>query len=345
MSFSEEDSRGRVFLVTGGAGFIGSAVVRLILQKGVGRVAVVDKLTYAGRMENLSAVSADPNFTFYHEDICHGDALKEIFASVRPTNVLHLAAESHVDNSILAPAEFIRTNIDGTYTMLEVARNYYCTLTPDEQIHFRFQHISTDEVYGDLISTDATPFCETSPYQPSSPYSASKAAADHLVRAWHRTYGLPTIITNCSNNYGPYQHPEKLIPRVISAAMAGTAIGVYGDGLQRRDWLHVDDHAEALLTVALRASAGSCYAIGGGCECTNMELVNKICRILDELRPRATSYATLITHVSDRPGHDRRYAINADKIQRELGWSPAQTLDSGLRQTIQWYLDHQEWCR
>ncbi len=337
----------RTFLVTGGAGFIGSAVVRLLIAETPHKVAVVDKLTYAGNPENLAAVASDPRYAFYQEDICDRAAMDRVFAETKPDNVLHLAAESHVDRSIDAPGDFIRTNVEGTYTLLEAARKYWSALDGDRKERFRFQYISTDEVFGDLDTPDAPRFCETTPYAPSSPYSASKAAGDHLVRAWHRTFGLPVLLTNCSNNYGPYHFPEKLIPLVILSALAGKPLPVYGTGAQIRDWLYVDDHARALVAVALHAPVGETYTIGGENEQTNLDVVKRICAILDQLRPRPDGrpYADQITFVTDRPGHDRRYAIDPAKIERELGWRPRETFDTGLRKTVQWYLDNQEWCR
>ncbi|MBQ9336351.1 MAG: dTDP-glucose 4,6-dehydratase [Lentisphaeria bacterium] len=334
------------FIVTGGAGFIGSAVARLLIRDTPHQVCVVDKLTYAGNPESFAEVSGDPRFRFEKADICDREAMDRIFADFRPTHVMHLAAESHVDRSIDGPGEFIRTNIFGTYTLLEAARKYYGSLDTQEQAGFRFHHISTDEVYGDLKGPEDF-FRETTPYAPSSPYSASKASSDHLVRAWKRTFGLPTLVTNCSNNYGPYHFPEKLIPLVILHALDGRELPVYGKGEQIRDWLYVEDHARALYLVATRGVPGETYNIGGHNEKKNIEVVRKICSLLDELRPRpdGKSYAEQIVFVKDRPGHDLRYAIDADKIGRELGWKPQETFESGIRKTVEWYLAHKDtWC-
>ncbi len=334
------------FIVTGGAGFIGSAVTRLLIRDTPHPVCVVDKLTYAGNPESFAEVSGDPRFRFEKADICDRDAMDRIFADFRPTHVMHLAAESHVDRSIDGPGDFIRTNIVGTYTLLEAARKYYSGLDSQAQAEFRFHHISTDEVYGDLNGPGDF-FRETTPYAPSSPYSASKASSDHLVRAWKRTFGLPTLVTNCSNNYGPYHFPEKLIPLVILHALDGRELPVYGKGEQIRDWLYVEDHARALYLVATRGVPGETYNIGGHNEKKNIEVVRKICALLDELRPRpdGKSYAEQIVFVKDRPGHDLRYAIDADKIGRELGWTPQETFESGIRKTVEWYLAHKDtWC-
>ena len=334
------------FIVTGGAGFIGSAVTRLLIRNTPHQVCVVDKLTYAGNPESFAEVSGDPRFQFEKADICDREAMDRIFAEFRPTHVMHLAAESHVDRSIDGPGDFIRTNIFGTYTLLEAARKYYSGLDPQAQAGFRFHHISTDEVYGDLNGPEDF-FRETTPYAPSSPYSASKASSDHLVRAWKRTFGLPTLVTNCSNNYGPYHFPEKLIPLVILHALDGRELPVYGKGEQIRDWLYVEDHARALYLVATRGIPGETYNIGGHNEKKNIEVVRKICSLLDELRPRpdGKSYAEQIVFVKDRPGHDLRYAIDADKIGRELGWKPLETFESGIRKTVEWYLAHKDtWC-
>ncbi len=340
-------------LVTGGAGFIGSAVVRHLIGNTAYEVANLDKLTYAGNLESLASVSDSPRYRFYQVDICDAAALETVFAEFRPTAVMHLAAESHVDRSIDGPAAFIETNIVGTYTLLEAARRYWSALPEDERAAFRFHHISTDEVYGDLEGTDDL-FTETTPYAPSSPYSASKASSDHLVRAWQRTYGLPVLVTNCSNNYGPYHFPEKLIPHVILNALAGKPLPVYGDGSQIRDWLYVEDHARALVEVVCKGQVGETYNIGGHNEKRNLQVVETICDLLDELVPGADdrgartgrprrSYRELITFVKDRPGHDRRYAIDASKIERELGWKPEETFETGLRKTVQWYLDNRDW--
>ncbi|KHL68555.1 dTDP-glucose 4,6-dehydratase [Pseudomonas flexibilis] len=331
-------------LVTGGAGFIGSAVVRHLIGNTTHEVASLDKLTYAGNLESLDSIADSPRYSFYRVDICDALALDRVFAEFQPTAIMHLAAESHVDRSIDGPADFIETNIVGTYTLLEAARRYWSGLEPAAKAAFRFHHISTDEVYGDLEGTDDL-FTETTPYAPSSPYSASKASSDHLVRAWQRTYGLPTIVTNCSNNYGPYHFPEKLIPHMILSALAGKPLPVYGDGSQIRDWLYVEDHARALVEVVTRGEIGETYNIGGHNEKRNLEVVETICALLDELKPAADgrSYKELITFVKDRPGHDRRYAIDASKIERELGWKPQETFESGIRKTVQWYLDNRQW--
>lgn len=335
-------------LITGGAGFIGSAVVRHIIQNTENVVINVDKLTYAGNLNSLIDVADSPRYYFSQVDICNSIALKDIFELHQPDAVMHLAAESHVDRSIDGPAAFIQTNIVGTYTLLEVVRCYWNQLTDDRKSAFRFHHISTDEVFGDLHGTNDL-FTETTPYAPSSPYSASKASSDHLVRAWHRTYGLPVIVTNCSNNYGPYHFPEKLIPLVILNALAGKPLPVYGQGHQIRDWLYVEDHARALYQVVTEGVIGETYNIGGHNEKQNIEVVLGICQLLEELAPVKPAgiayYADLITYVVDRPGHDLRYAIDAGKIARELGWSPQETFDSGLRKTIEWYLKNEDWWR
>ncbi len=335
-------------LVTGGAGFIGSAVVRHIVDNTSDSVVNLDKLTYAGNLESLAHVSGDPRYAFEQVDICDATEVARVFREHRPDAVMHLAAESHVDRSIDGPADFIQTNIVGTYTLLEAAREYWRALGEDERNAFRFHHISTDEVYGDLEGPEDL-FLETTPYAPSSPYSASKASSDHLVRAWRRTFGLPTLVTNCSNNYGPYHFPEKLIPLVILNALEGKPLPVYGKGDQVRDWLYVEDHARALYQVVTEGVVGETYNIGGHNEKRNIEVVRAICGLLEELRPEKPAglgnYTDLITFVADRPGHDLRYAIDAGKIQRELGWSPSETFETGLRKTVQWYLDNQEWCR
>ena len=371
-------------LVTGGAGFIGSAVVRHIINDTDYSVVNVDKLTYAGNLESLARVSDNPRYAFEQVDICDAIELKRVFNQYQPDLVMHLAAESHVDRSIDGPGEFIHTNIVGTYTLLEQARAYWSQLEGDKKVNFRFHHISTDEVYGDLPHPDELDrhatlamtetviarsesdaaihpsqplplFTEQTAYAPSSPYSASKAASDHLVRAWLRTYGLPTLVTNCSNNYGPYHFPEKLIPLMILNALEGKPLPVYGKGNQIRDWLYVEDHARALVLVATQGKVGETYNIGGHNEKQNIEVVKTICDILDEIKPPViarsdsdvaiSSYKDLITYVKDRPGHDMRYAIDASKIQRELGWTPQETFKSGIRKTVQWYLDNQNWCQ
>jgi dTDP-glucose 4,6-dehydratase len=333
-------------LVTGGAGFIGSAVIRQILKDTHYDVVNVDKLTYAGNLESLSQAIDNARYCFEQIDICVDKEIARVFKEYQPTCVMHLAAESHVDRSIDGPAEFIHTNITGTFKLLEAARKYFDGLNTAEQKQFRFHHISTDEVYGDLEGTDEL-FTEKTPYFPSSPYAASKAASDHLVRAWGRTYGLPVIITNCSNNYGPYHFPEKLIPHVILNAIHGKPLPVYGNGLQIRDWLYVEDHAKALIKVVTEGKVGETYNIGGHNEKTNLEVVETICDLLEELSPQKPSgvinYRDLITFVKDRPGHDARYAIDASKIERELGWVPEETFETGLRKTVQWYLTNAPW--
>ena len=334
-------------LVTGGAGFIGSAVVRELIRHTSHHVVTVDCLTYAGNRSSLAEALNSDRHAFEAVDIRDRAALDRVFAQYQPDAVMHLAAESHVDRSIDGPGEFITTNINGTFTLLEAARGYWSALPEDRRAAFRFHHVSTDEVYGDLHGTDDL-FTETTPYAPSSPYSASKAASDHLVRAWQRTYGLPALITNCSNNYGPYHFPEKLIPHMILNALAGKPLPVYGDGSQIRDWLYVEDHARALITVITTGQVGETYNIGGHNEQKNLQVVRTICALLEELaadrKPAGTArYEDLITFVKDRPGHDARYAIDAGKIERELGWTPRETFDSGLRKTVQWYLDNEAW--
>ncbi|MEY4921288.1 MAG: hypothetical protein RLY17_5 [Pseudomonadota bacterium] len=338
----------RRILVTGGAGFIGSAVVRYIIDSTPDSVVVVDKLTYAGNLESLAVVAKSGRYAFEQVDICDRAELDRVFAQYQPNVVMHLAAESHVDRSIDGPAAFIETNVVGTYTMLEAARHYWQQLNAEAKRGFRFHHISTDEVYGDLQGTDDL-FTETTSYAPSSPYSASKASSDHLVRAWLRTYGLPTLATNCSNNYGPYHFPEKLIPLVILNALAGKLLPIYGNGAQIRDWLFVEDHARALYQVATKGVVGETYNIGGHNERKNIEVVEAICMLLDELVPQKpvgiAHYRDLITFVKDRPGHDMRYAIDAGKIERELGWRPQETFESGIRKTVLWYLNNESWWR
>ena len=335
-------------LVTGGAGFIGSAVIRHIISHTSDSIVNVDKLTYAGNLQSLASVSDNPRYAFEQVDICNRAELDRVFAAHRPDAVMHLAAESHVDRSIDGPAAFIETNIVGSYVLLESARQYWQSLDGEGKAAFRFHHISTDEVYGDLEGP-LDLFTEQTPYAPSSPYSASKASSDHLVRAWLRTYGLPTLITNCSNNYGPYHFPEKLIPLMILNALEGKPLPVYGKGNQIRDWLYVEDHARALYTVVSQGRVGETYNIGGHNEKQNIEVVHVLCELLDELRPEKPAgvkqYKDLITYVQDRPGHDLRYAIDASKIQRELGWVPEETFDTGIRRTVQWYLDNQQWCK
>lgn len=332
-------------LITGGAGFIGSAVIRHVIDETDDQVVNVDKLTYAGNLESLQSVSDDPRYAFEKVDICDQQALTHVFARHQPDAVMHLAAESHVDRSIDGPAAFIETNIVGTYTLLEATRYYWQGLDERRKAAFRFHHISTDEVYGDLEGPEGL-FTEQTGYAPSSPYSASKASSDHLVRAWSRTYGLPAVITNCSNNYGPYHFPEKLIPLVILNALEGKPLPVYGKGEQIRDWLYVEDHARALYLVVTQGLPGETYNIGGHNEKRNIDVVHTLCSLLDELAPSAHSpYQGLITHVPDRPGHDLRYAIDAGKIERELGWTPQETFETGIRKTVMWYLNNLEWCR
>ncbi|MGP4715568.1 dTDP-glucose 4,6-dehydratase [Psychrobacter sp. T6-6] len=333
-------------LITGGAGFIGSAVIRHIIKNTDHQVLNVDKLTYAGNLESLADIDQNVNYGFSQIDICDAESLAQAFDSFKPNLVMHLAAESHVDRSIDGPAEFITTNIVGTYTLLEAARHYWQALAETEKSSFKFHHISTDEVYGDLEGTMDL-FTESTAYAPSSPYSASKASSDHLVRAWQRTYGLPTLITNCSNNYGPYHFPEKLIPLVILNALDGKNLPVYGKGDQIRDWLYVEDHARALYKVVTEGVVGETYNIGGHNEKQNIEVVKTICKILDELQPQANGepYESLISFVKDRPGHDLRYAIDASKIDNELNWTPNESFESGIRKTVIWYLDNLDWCR
>jgi dTDP-glucose 4,6-dehydratase len=338
-------------LVTGGAGFIGSAVVRHIIKNTNDEVVNLDKLTYAGNLESLDEVSGSERYTFEQVDICNRAELDRVLAEHQPDAIMHLAAESHVDRSIDGPAEFIETNIVGTYILLEATRQYWQALDGGKKANFRFHHISTDEVYGDLphpsevADAEEHLFTEQTAYAPSSPYSASKASSDHLIRAWLRTYGLPTLITNCSNNYGPYHFPEKLIPLMILNALEGKPLPVYGKGDQIRDWLFVEDHARALYKVVTEGKIGETYNIGGHNEKQNIEVVHTLCDILQELRPQEASYRDLITTVKDRPGHDMRYAIDASKIEKELGWTPEETFETGIRKTVQWYLDNQEWCQ
>lgn len=328
-------------LVTGGAGFIGSAVIRLAVSRGH-QVVNLDALTYAACLENVAVVAQDPGYAFEHADIRDRAALDRIFAGHRPDAVMHLAAESHVDRSIDGPGDFVETNITGTYNMLEAARSYW--VSQGRPAGFRFHHISTDEVFGSLPDDPAVKFTETTPYDPRSPYSASKAASDHLVRAWHETYGLPVVLTNCSNNYGPYHFPEKLVPVIILNALAGKPLPIYGNGLNIRDWLYVEDHADALLLVLKQGRVGRSYNIGGENERSNIDLVKTLCTILDDLRPRVGgSYAQQITFVADRPGHDARYAIEPARIRDELGWRPSVTIEEGLRKTVQWYLANEDW--
>lgn len=331
-------------LVTGGAGFIGSALVRHIITDTKDSVVNLDKLTYAGNLESVACVANDERYTFERVDICDREALDRVFRQHRPDVVMHLAAESHVDRSISGPSDFIQANIVGTYVLLEAAREYWGALNAQSQKRFRFHHISTDEVYGDLEGPEDM-FTETTAYQPSSPYSASKASSDHLVRAWSRTYGLPTVITNCSNNYGPCHFPEKLIPLVILNALEGKSLPIYGKGDQVRDWLYVEDHARALYKVVTQGEVGDTYNIGGHNEKKNIEVVQALCTLLDELCPESPfrPHAQLITYVQDRPGHDQRYAIDAGKIQRDLGWVPKESFESGIRKTVEWYLNNQTW--
>ena len=333
-------------LVTGGAGFIGSAVIRHIIRNTQDVAINLDKLTYAGNLESLSEIDSSERYYFEQVDICDRVELDRVFALHQPDLVMHLAAESHVDRSIDGPSAFIETNVMGTYHLLEAARQYWSTMDETRKAAFRFHHISTDEVYGDLEGTDDL-FTETTSYAPSSPYSASKASSDHLVRAWQRTYGFPTLVTNCSNNYGPYHFPEKLIPLMILNALDGKPLPVYGDGMQIRDWLFVEDHARALYKVVTEGEVGETYNIGGHNEKANIEVVKTICSLLEEFRPNkpegVESYESLITYVKDRPGHDVRYAIDATKIAQELNWTPEETFESGIRKTVEWYLNNQQW--
>ena len=344
----------KTILVTGGAGFIGSAVIRHLINDTAHKVINVDKLTYAGNLESLKGISSDTRYQFEQVDICDGNEIQRVLNQHQPDIIMHLAAESHVDRSIDGPGEFIQTNIVGTYTLLDQARAYWSELDANKKAGFRFHHISTDEVYGDLPhpeesdDKDLPLFTETTAYAPSSPYSASKASSDHLVRAWQRTYGFPTILTNCSNNYGPYHFPEKLVPLIILNAIEGKPLPVYGKGNQIRDWLYVEDHARALVLVATKGKIAETYNIGGHNEKQNIEVVNTICELLDELVPNRPAgikkYNDLITFVQDRAGHDLRYAIDASKIDQELGWKPEESFESGLRKTVQWYLANHQWC-
>ena len=334
-----------MLLVTGGAGFIGANFILDTLASSGESIVNLDKLTYAGNPANLATLQSDSRHVFVHGDICDRTLVRELLALHRPRAIVHFAAESHVDRSIHAPAEFVQTNVVGTFSLLEEARGWWSALPATEKQDFRFLHVSTDEVYGSLGPGDP-PFSEQTAYTPNSPYSASKAGSDHLVRAYHHTYGLPTLTTNCSNNYGPFQFPEKLIPLIIHHALAGKPLPVYGDGSNVRDWLYVGDHCAAIRAVLTRGRTGETYNIGGGAEMKNIDVVQAVCAILDSARPRGEgSYASLITHVKDRPGHDWRYAIDATKIRAELGWSPAESFESGLRNTVQWYLEHQGWVQ
>jgi len=344
----------KTIIVTGGAGFIGSAVIRELIQHSPHRVINLDKLTYAGNLESLKDIEANERYYFEQVDICDAEQVKRVFTTYQPDVIMHLAAESHVDRSIDGPGEFIQTNIVGTYNLLDQAKTYWSSLGGEKKLDFRFHHISTDEVYGDLPHPDEVSeaekkslplFTEQTAYAPSSPYSASKASSDHLVRAWHKTYGLPVVITNCSNNYGPYHFPEKLIPLVILNALEGKPLPIYGKGNQIRDWLYVEDHARALIKVATEGKIGETYNIGGHNEKQNIEVVETICDILDKVRPKAQRYKEQITFVTDRPGHDMRYAIDASKIQKELGWTPQESFETGIQKTVEWYLENQEWCQ
>jgi len=336
----------KTIMITGGAGFIGSALIRFLINETKHHVINVDKLTYAGNLESLDSISNTSRYSFIQLDICDRQGIADVLKKHQPDAIMHLAAESHVDRSIDGPVEFIQTNIVGTFTLLDAAREYWSSLEGDRKNNFRFHHISTDEVYGDLNETDL--FTEETPYAPSSPYSASKASSDHLVRSWHRTYGLPVIVTNCSNNYGPFHFPEKLIPLVILNALEGKALPVYGNGQQIRDWLYVEDHARALYKVVNEGKVGGTYNIGGFNEKANIDVVYAICDLLEELAPHKPDdiikYRDLVTFVTDRPGHDVRYAIDATKIETKLGWTPAETFETGIRKTVLWYLNNKEWC-
>ncbi len=337
----------KTILITGGAGFIGSALIRHIINNTKHTVVNVDKLTYSGNLQSLESIEVSKNYIFEQVDICNKNELLRVFRKNQPDIVMHLAAESHVDRSIDEPGDFIQTNIVGTFTLLEQSKNYWKSLEGNKKENFRFLYVSTDEVYGDLAGTKSF-FTEKSNYRPSSPYSASKASSDHLVRAWYHTYDLPVLITHCSNNYGPCQFPEKLIPHIILNALAGKSLPIYGDGKQIRDWLYVDDHVYALMDIALNAKVGETYNIGGNNEIQNIEVVRKVCSILDELIPNklnsVSSFSELITYVKDRPGHDVRYAINANKINKDLGWEPQENFESGIRKTVEWYLNNKAWC-
>ena len=333
------------YIVTGGAGFIGSAVARHLVADVGADILVIDKLTYAGNLDNLAGIAASPRYRFLRADICDGRAMREAIEGFRPDIIMHLAAESHVDRSIDGPGEFIQTNVVGTFSLLQAALGYWRELDADARAGFRFHHVSTDEVFGSLGDEGA--FVETTPYSPNSPYSASKAASDHLVNAWGHTYGLPVVLSNCSNNYGPYHFPEKLIPLVTLNALEGKPIPVYGNGMNVRDWLFVEDHARALRVIAERGRVGESYNVGGNSERANIDVVRGICALMDELAPDAAigPREKLISHVADRPGHDLRYAIDATKIRRELGWTPSESFDSGLRKTVTWYLDNRSWWK
>lgn len=335
----------KTIFVTGGAGFIGSALVRYLIKETPHRVVNIDKLTYSGHLESLTSIANDGRYTFAKVDICDGQAISALFAQHKPDAIMHLAAETHVDNSIDSPSEFIQTNFVGTYTLLECARRHWMTLPEEKKKDFRFLHVSTDEVYGFL--GDEGYFTEETQYKPSSPYSASKAGSDHLVRAWHHTYGLPTLTTNCSNNYGPFQFPEKLMPVIITNALNKKPLPIYGTGKNVRDWLYVDDHVRALLRVLERGTVGETYCISGRSERNNLQVCNAICTLLDEMAPLSDGgkYSKLIQFVTDRPGHDWRYAIDPTKTEKHLDWRPTETFESGLRKTVRWYLDNQEWCR
>ncbi|MEC7864409.1 MAG: dTDP-glucose 4,6-dehydratase [Pseudomonadota bacterium] len=337
----------KTILITGGAGFIGSALIRHIIKYTKHTVVNVDKLAYSGNLQSLKSIEESENYTFEHVDICDSKELLRVFTQNQPDIIIHLAAESHVDRSIDDPSDFIQTNIVGTYTLLEQSKIYWYSLEASKKENFRFLHVSTDEVYGDLVGTSKF-FSEDSNYGPSSPYSASKASSDHLVKAWHRTYDLPVLITHCSNNYGPYQFPEKLIPHVILNALVGKNIPIYGDGKQIRDWLYVDDHVYALMNIVLNAKVGETYNIGGNNELQNIEVVKKVCSILDELMPNKlngmNSFSDLISYVKDRPGHDVRYSINNSKVKKDLGWKPKKNFETGIRKTVEWYLNNKVWC-